>query len=302
MTTTNWTTHPTVALRAGAGFDLSTLDHRATPGWPGDKADGVAHMAAREEQLDDLQERLFANGRVGDKRRVLLILQGLDTSGKGGIVRHVLGMVDPQGVHVANFGVPTKEELSHHFLWRVIRKLPPPGKICVFDRSHYEDVLVARVDGLVSAAELETRYEEINNFEETLTREGYALIKVALMHSHREQGLRLAERLARGDKWWKYSPSDVDTRLKWDAYQEAYQAMFDRTSTDHAPWYVVLADRKWYARLAVTELLIHTLAGLNQEWPTPTWNLDAERERLLATMHPDDVAAAQEALSAERKL
>lgn len=295
-----WSTSPTIALRVGKDFELATLNRNSTPGWDGKKTDGEEFMASREPLLDELQERFFANGRLGDERRILVVLQGLDTSGKGGIVRHVLGMVDPQGVHIANFGAPTAEELSHHFLWRVKKQLPPPGKIGVFDRSHYEDVLIGRVDKLAPADEIDKRYDDINRWEERLVDEGYTLIKVALMHSHREQGLRLAERLARPDKWWKYSTNDIDTRQKWHAYQEAYQIMFDRTSTDHAPWYVVPADRKWYARLAVTELIVQALVDLKQEWPMPSWTLEEQRRRLLETMHAEDMKEVQVALQMKR--
>lgn len=296
-----WTTSPTIALRADEDFELATLNRNSTPGWDGKKKTGKKFLDFRGDILDELQERFFANARLGDDRRILVVLQGLDTSGKGGIVRHVLGRVDPQGVHIANFGVPTEEELAHHFLWRVKKQLPPPGKIGVFDRSHYEDVLIGRVDKLADEEEIDKRYGEINRWEAKLVEEGYTLIKVALMHSHREQGMRLAERLARPDKWWKYSTNDINTREKWNDYQDAYQVMFDRTSTEHAPWYVVPADRKWYARLAVAELIVQALVDFEQEWPIPRWKLDVQRRRLLETMNAEDMADAQEALQAKRE-
>ncbi|MDP9806098.1 PPK2 family polyphosphate:nucleotide phosphotransferase [Trueperella bonasi] len=295
-----WTTSPTIALRATDDFELATLNRNSTPGWDGKKKHGKALTKQRGKILDELQERFFANARLGDERRILLVLQGLDTAGKGGIVRHVFGMVDPQGVHIANFGVPTEEELSHHFLWRIKKALPPAGKIGVFDRSHYEDVLIGRVDKLAPADEIDKRYDHINRWEESLVEDGYTIIKVALMHSHREQGMRLANRLARPDKWWKYSTNDIDTRGKWDAYQEAYQIMFDRTSTEHAPWHVVPADRKWYARLAVTELVVQALVDLEQEWPIPRWDLEVQRRRLLETMNAEDVEKAQKKLQLKR--
>lgn len=288
-----WRTAPGIALKVTDGFDLAAVDRRSHPGWTAGKAEAEAFMAERGALLSELQERFYANGKGGAKNKLLLILQGLDTSGKGGISRHVLGMVDPQGVHLRSFGVPTKEELSHHFLWRVKKELPEPGQIGVFDRSHYEDVLVGRVDELAPADEIEKRYDQINAWEKSLVDEGYTLIKVALMHSHSEQGLRLAERLARPDKHWKYNPSDIDTRLKWDAYQEAYQIMFDRTSTAWAPWFVVPADRKWYARLAVTELLTQALLDFKQDWPKPRWKLATQQRRLAATMTDEDIATAK---------
>lgn len=276
-----WKTDPRDALKAGPTFDLSTLDRNGRPGWAGNKSRGEAYMAARGEELSELQEKLFAEGRSGGERSVLLVLQGLDTAGKGGIVRHVMGMVDPQGVKLASFGVPTAEERAHHYLWRIEKQLPPAGRIGVFDRSHYEDVLVVRVDELVPEAEWQGRYDEINAWEEKLIAGGTTIVKVALMVSYDEQGARLAERLDRPDKYWKFSPSDITTRSKWPAYQQAYADVFARTSTEKAPWYVVPADRKWYARLAVTEILTQTLESLDLGWPAATFDV-AEMQAALA--------------------
>lgn len=280
----HWSTSPTISLRVGEDFQLSDVVRNTTPGWDGTKKQAKKLTKERGKLLAELQERLFANARQGDERRVLLVLQGMDTSGKGGIVRKVLGMVDPQGVHVANFGVPTEEELSHHFLWRIRKKLPPAGKIGVFDRSHYEDVLVARVDSLAPSEEIDARYDQINAWEKELVGCGYTLIKVVLLISEEEQGMRLAERLARPDKWWKYSKSDLVTRKKWDAYQEAYRIMLERTSTSHAPWFAVPADRKWFSRLAITELLVQALTDLRQDWPVPDWDVQAEKLKLAETL------------------
>ena len=180
---------------------------------------------------------------------MLLVVQGMDTSGKGGIMRHVVGAVDPQGVHVHSFKAPTEEERAHDFLWRIEQALPAPGIIGVFDRSHYEDVLIARVRTLGPGRVVEARYEQINEFERRLAEQGTTVVKVMLHVSDEEQKERLAERLDRPDKYWKYNPGDVDERLLWDAYQEAYQVALTRCSTRAAPWYVVPADRKWYARL-----------------------------------------------------
>lgn len=299
-----WNTSPHLALRAGSDFDLSALDRSSTPGFEGKKADGRARMKERGELLSELQERLFAAAKFNSSRSVLLILQGLDTAGKGGIVRHVMGMVDPQGVALANFGVPTEEELSHHYLWRIKKKLPEPGMIGVFDRSHYEDVLVARVDSLVEEDVWRKRYEEINRFEKRIVDSGTTIIKVALMHSKDEQAGRLLERIERPDKRWKLSPSDLDTRAKWDDYQEAYEDVFRLTSTDHAPWYVIPADKKWYARVAVTELVTQALIDIDPQWPKPRWQVDVQRRRLLDTVHPDLVdelvASVQEQLQDAR--
>lgn len=282
----SWSEDPRAVLRAGAGFDLHALDRNGQPGWRGDKASGEAFTLQRGEEMSELQERLFAEGRAGGTQSVLLVLQGLDTAGKGGIVRHVLGMVDPQGVALASFGVPTPEERAHHYLWRIEKKLPPPGRIGVFDRSHYEDVLVVRVDELVPESVWRPRYDEINAWEAKLAAAGTTIVKVALMVSYAEQGERLMERLDRPDKHWKFSPGDITTRSKWPAYQAAYADVFRHTSTDVAPWYVVPADKKWYARLAVTEILTRTLADLDPQWPAATFDV--------AQMKKDLAALAQE--------
>jgi len=279
----HWKTPAHEVLRAGPGFDLSTIDRRSTPGWGGGKKAADARLATRGEQMSELQERLFANGRTGGTLSVLLVLQGLDTAGKGGIVRHVLGMVDPQGVALRSFGVPTAVEAAHNYLWRIRNALPRPGYIGVFDRSHYEDVLVVRVEELVPRAVWEPRYDEINAFEAKVAAAGTVIVKAMLMVSPEEQAARLQDRLERPDKHWKYNPSDIDTRQKWQLYQEAYQAVLDRTSTDAAPWYVIPADRKWYARLAVTELLTRALKGLDLSWPVADFDVPTELARLAAS-------------------
>lgn len=270
-------------LKVTEGFDLAALDPGSTPGFTGDKDDAEEYLEDRGEVLSELQERLFAEGRSGGERAVLLVLQGLDTSGKGGIVRHVMGLVDPQGVALRSFGVPTAEERGHHYLWRIRNALPAAGRIGVFDRSHYEDVLVARVDELVPRTVWERRYDEINAFERELVADGLTIVKVALVISPDEQAERLRERIERPDKHWKYNPSDVDVRAKWATYREAYQAVFDRTSTEAAPWYAVPADNKWYARLAVAELLARALEGLDLGWPEKDFDIATELARLAAT-------------------
>lgn len=296
---TGWSEDPRTALRARKGFDLATFDRRGTPGWAGTKKDAAAFADSRGALLAELQERLFAEGRAGGNRSVLVVTQGIDSAGKGGVSRHVLSYVDPQGVAMRSFGVPTEEERAHHYLWRIEKALPRPGLIGVFDRSHYEDVLVVRVDDLVERKVWEKRYDEINEWEAELVESGTTIIKVALMIDKDEQGIRLMERLDRPDKRWKYSPGDVDTRPKWDAYQEAYQAVFDRTSTDVAPWYVIPADRRWYARLAIIELLTQTLIDLDPAWPAPDFDVTAERERLAATMSDTALRASADETQAK---
>jgi PPK2 family polyphosphate:nucleotide phosphotransferase len=268
-------------LRIPSGFRLDDLDPSATPGYEGDKASGAKELAKRAERLSDLQERLYAESRAATARSaVLLILQGMDTAGKGGIVRHVLGSVDPQGVQLHSFGAPSPEEAAHDFLWRIERRLPRHGFIGVFDRSHYEDVLVGRVRALAGPEEIERRYGAINDFEARAAGTGIRIGKVMLHLSRDEQRERLQERLDRPDKHWKYSPGDIDDRLLWREYREAYEIAFERTSTEVAPWYAVPADRKWYARLAVQELLIAALEDIDPEWPAASFDVEAEKKRL----------------------
>jgi PPK2 family polyphosphate:nucleotide phosphotransferase len=275
-----WDHNPGSALKFRAGGKVADIDTDGTPGFSGDKDGSVSLQEERNKRYAELQEMLYANSKEGDHRSVLLVLQGMDTAGKGGIVKHVVGQANPQGIRYTNFGVPTEEERAHHYLWRIRNALPPAGHIGVFDRSHYEDVLIVRVHNLVPPEVWGARYDEINAFEHELVDNGTTLVKVAMFVSLEEQKKRLAKRLSRPDKYWKYNPGDVDERKLWPSYQEAYQAVLDRTSTDYAPWYVVPCDRKWYCRLAVTELLIEALKDLNLSWPPPDFDVEAEKLRL----------------------
>ncbi len=280
--TTQWTGDPRESLRVGEGFRLDAQDPEATPGYGGDKKTGASDLAAAAGILDEYQEKLFAQSRSdATDASVLLVLQAMDTAGKGGIVRHVVGSVDPQGVSLTAFKKPTPEELEHDFLWRIRKAVPEPGIIGVFDRSHYEDVLIGRVRELAPAEEIERRYDEINAFERELTERGVRIVKVMLNISADEQKERLLERLDRPDKHWKFNPGDIDERAMWPAYMDAYQTVFERTSTEHAPWYVVPANRKWYARLAVQALLLSALEEIDPQWPAATFDVEAERRRLL---------------------
>jgi PPK2 family polyphosphate:nucleotide phosphotransferase len=280
---TYWTADPADLLRVGDGFELARTGTRANPGFDGDKTAGQEALAEGAEILAELQEQLFAMSRMGDERRILLVLQAMDTAGKGGIVKHVMGAVDPQGVQLAAFKKPTPEELEHDFLWRVHKRVPGAGMIGVFDRSHYEDVLIGRVRSLASPEEIERRYEAINEFEAELAATGTTIIKVMLHISRDEQKARLTERLARPDKHWKFNPGDVDERLLWDDYAAAYQLVFERTATTDAPWFVVPADRKWYARLAVQHLLIDALEAMRLEWPKADYDVAEQQARLAAS-------------------
>ncbi|KGN33281.1 hypothetical protein N802_14660 [Knoellia sinensis KCTC 19936] len=270
----------TEALRAGEGFELTTLDPRSTPAFDGDKVAGEEALAGLGDELAELQERLYAESKADGTRSVLLIIQGMDTSGKGGIMRHVVGAFDPQGVEITSFKAPTAEEKKHPFLWRIRKALPSPGDIGVFDRSHYEDVLIVRVHDLVPRSQWSRRYAQINAFEKEVAEAGTTIIKVMLHISSDEQKARLAERLERPDKHWKFNPGDIDERAHWPAYQEAYQAAIDKCSTEVAPWFVVPADRKWYARLAVTELVLEHLRALDPQWPKADFDVEAEKKRL----------------------
>lgn len=280
MTKTTWAT----ALQVGEGFRLEDVDASSTPGFDGGKKQGAKELAARREVLGELQERLFAESRAGIATdAVLLVLQAMDTAGKGGIVRHVVGGVDPQGIELVAFKAPTNEELAHDFLWRVESRLPQPGFIGVFDRSHYEDVLIGRVRRLASEEEIERRYGAIADFERRVAASGIRIVKVMLHISPDEQKARLMERLDRPDKHWKYNPGDVDERLRWSDYMAAYQTAFERTSSAEAPWHVIPANHKWYARLAVQELLIAALEDIDPQWPAADFDVEAEKKRLEAS-------------------
>jgi len=275
-----WTHEPHVQLEFRAGDLVADIDADATPGFKGHKSDAADLQTERNARFAELQEMLYASSRSGDNRSVLLVLQGMDTAGKGGIVKHVVGAGNPQGIQYTSFGKPTAEELDHHYLWRIRNALPAPGHIGVFDRSHYEDVLIVRVHDLVPPNVWGARYDEINVFERDLVDAGTTIVKVAMFVSLDEQRKRLAKRLERPDKYWKYNPADIDERLLWPKYQEAYQAVLDRTSTDYAPWHVIPCDRKWYSRLAITELLIEALKGLDLSWPPADFDVEAEKRRL----------------------
>lgn len=273
----------TKRLRWPAGAaDLSGLDPAATPGAPAGKAKTKAALAAQAEGLADLQGRLYAEAAGGGTRSVLLVLQGMDTSGKGGVIRHVVGALNPQGASIASFKRPTEAELKHHFLWRVRRRLPAAGMVGVFDRSHYEDVLVARVRNLAEPAVIDKRYAEIVRFEQRLVEAGTTVVKCLLYISAEEQQARLLARLDDPAKHWKYNPADLVERARWAEYQAAYALAVERCSTDIAPWYVVPSDRKWYRNWAVGQLLTEALTGLDPQYPSARFDVDSERAAVLA--------------------
>jgi PPK2 family polyphosphate:nucleotide phosphotransferase len=267
-------------LPAGT-VDLTSIATDGTPGFDGGKSEGADALASLGDELSDLQERLWAERTTGSQRRVLLVLQGMDTCGKGGVLRHTVGMADPQGVKITSFKAPTDEERKHHFLWRVRNALPPPGFIGVFDRSHYEDVLIVRVQELVDAETLERRYDEINDFEGELVADGHVLLKCMLHISAGQQKERLLARLDSPDKYWKFNPADIDERGRWGEYRTAYEIALERTNTEIAPWYVVPSDRKWYRNLVVGQLLLEHLRALNLQWPPPAFDVEEQRRRLV---------------------
>lgn len=267
-------------LRLPPGTTLADLDPHGTPGFDGSKRAGKRALAGLRPELRDLQQKLFAEAYTGGRRRVLLVLQGMDTSGKGGVLRHAVGLLTPDGVRLTSFKAPTPEERAHDFLWRVEPQVPAPGIIGVFDRSHYEDVLVARVRELVEPEEIERRYDAINAFEAGLVAEGTTVVKCLLHVSREEQRQRLLARLDDPTKQWKFKPDDVDERALWPAYQAAYGVALERCNTSAAPWYVVPSDRKWYRNWAVGMLLLEALRGMGLTWPTPDYDVAEQRERL----------------------
>jgi len=272
--------HDVLRLPPGP-VDLRAIETDAAPGYDGDKKSGASDLAELGPELADLQERLFATKGDGGGRSVLLVLQGMDTSGKGGVLRHTVGLVDPQGVRITSFKAPTEEELAHDFLWRIRRALPTAGYLGIFDRSHYEDVLIGRVRSLAPADEIERRYGAINDFEAELAESGVIVIKCMLHISAEEQRQRLLARLDDPTKHWKFNPRDLDERALWPAYREAYEIALERTNTERAPWHVVPADKKWYRNLAIGHLLVEALRGLDLTWPLADFDVEEQRRRLL---------------------
>jgi PPK2 family polyphosphate:nucleotide phosphotransferase len=267
------------AAAQGGGVDLGAIDPDSTPGFDGGKKAGRRALDALTAEITDLQARLMANGYTGGDRRILLVLQGMDTSGKGGAVKHAVGLLDPGGLKLTSFRKPTPEELRHDFLWRIRRALPAAGQIGIFDRSHYEDVLVARVHELAPAEEIDRRYGAINAFEQELVDSGTTVLKCMLHISRDEQRDRLLARLDDPTKVWKFKPEDVDERGHWDHYRAAYQTALERCSRA-APWYVIPANHKWYRSLALATLLRTALAELALPWPEPEFDVDEQRRRL----------------------
>ena len=224
---------------------------------------GKEHLKQLNSELETLQELLYAEG----KHKVLIVLQAMDTGGKDGTIRHVFEGVNPQGVKVASFKTPTKQELAHDYLWRIHKHTPGKGEITIFNRSHYEDVLVVRVHNLVSEEVWSKRYEHIKAFEKTLADEGTTILKFYLHIDKDEQKERLQARLDEPHKNWKFSLGDLEERKLWDQYTEAFEVAMERTSTEFAPWYVIPANRKWYRNLVISSIIIEKLKNLNMSYP-----------------------------------
>jgi PPK2 family polyphosphate:nucleotide phosphotransferase len=249
----------------GKGSSLSGRDPRSTADLPG-KDEAKARVAKDALAIDALQDRLFAEG----KRALLVVLQGIDCSGKDGTVRAVFNSCGPIGVRVSPFKAPTADELAQDYLWRVHKACPPRGYIGIFNRSHYEDVLVVKVKGYASPEAVERRYEEINAFEKMLSDNGTKILKFMLNISREEQAERLRERVAMPEKRWKFNPADLEDRQLWDEYMAAYETALTRCSTPHAPWHVIPADRNWVRNAAIGRIVRETLEEMNPQYPEPS--------------------------------
>ena len=264
------------ALRIGPGpVEMAGYESGGRPVPPPD-----GKLVTDAKRLRKLQQRLWAESTAGGRRRLLLVLQGMDTSGKGGVAKHVVGTLGPIGVQYTGFKAPTEEELKHDFLWRIRRRLPAPGVIGVFDRSHYEDVLVPRVHRTITEQEWQQRYDRINEFESELVAGGTTVLKIMLNVGYDKQRERLLARLDDPDKHWKFNEGDIDERGRWSEYQAAYSDLLERCNTAAAPWFVVPADSKKYRNWLVGEVLRETLEELDPQFPQPALDIPRLQSRL----------------------
>jgi PPK2 family polyphosphate:nucleotide phosphotransferase len=256
-------------IAPGADLDLGKID-------PGEKAlfekgtkeDYEPFFSQLQDQLQDLQKRLYAE----NKRRVLVVMQAMDTGGKDGCIKHVFSRIDPQGVHVRSFKKPSEEESSRDFLWRVHARVPRNGELVIFNRSHYEDIVAVRVKELFGPEVWKRRFRHIVEFERMLAEEGTTIVKIFLHISKDEQKRRLESRLANPQKHWKFNPDDLDDRARWADFMKAYEDVISKTSTNAAPWFVVPADRKWYRNLCVARIMVDTLGNLDMKFPKIDWD------------------------------
>ena len=264
------------ALRVrGGSANLSKRDANATPGVR-DKQEAAERLEANLALLDEMQYRLYAEGQ----RSLLLVFQGMDAAGKDGVIRKVATAFNPQGCRAWSFKVPTPEEAAHDFLWRIHRAVPPKGDVAIFNRSHYEDVLVVRVHDLVPKSVWSERYAIINEFEQRLHQHGTTILKFFLHIDHDEQTQRIRERLDDPAKHWKFSEADLNERKHWNDYQAAFSDLLGRCSTKHAPWYVIPANRKWYRDVAVSDIIVETLAEMNPHPKAVKLDVKSLRARL----------------------
>ena len=275
-----WSLPPAQLLRFHSHTHLVDIDAGSKPGFDGDQEAGERFIADSSSEIANYQRLMYANGIHGDTHRVLIVLQGMDASGKGGIVRHVFSQVDPMGIHYHGFGKPSEEDLAHDYLWRIRRELPSNGWISIFDRSQYEDIVMPRITGSLPEETWRARYGQINDFEAELAGSGCAIIKIFLVSSRQAQRQHFLRRLDDPTRYWKFDPSDLEARDRWDDYMAAWQEVFERTSTSIAPWYLIPADKRWYSRMVVSELLRTTMKNFNQTWPP----LDADRDEALARL------------------
>lgn len=256
-------------VKPGDAFRMKQQDPSSTPGIPG-KEEGRAELERITQRLNELQEVLYAE----NKRSLLVVLQAMDTGGKDGAIRHVFGPLNPQGVQVSSFKAPTAEELAHDFLWRIHAQTPKKGMIRIFNRSHYEDVLVVRVHNLAPKEEINRRYEQINAFEKQLTDSGTVILKFFLHISKDEQKERLQARLEEPVKHWKFSSADLAERKLWNHYERAYEKAVSECSTPWAPWHIIPANHKWYRNYAVARIVLETLESMKLRYPAAEPGLD----------------------------
>jgi len=252
-------------VQEGKPIRLLKVDPEDTGTFSKGKDDGQERTEKLTDELEELQELLFAE----HKHKVLVVLQAMDTGGKDGVIRHVFEGVNPAGVHVASFKGPTVEELDHDYLWRVHKQTPAKGEIVIFNRSHYEDVLVVRVKNLAPEEVWSRRFDQINAFEKMLAEEGTTILKFYLHIDKDEQKKRLQDRIDEPDKNWKFNPDDLKERARWDEYIQAYEDVLNKTSTDWAPWYCIPSNKKWYRNLVISTILVDTLKGLKMKFPQP---------------------------------
>jgi len=266
-------------------INLKDYDPDDSSEFDGKKKDSQDTLLKLNQEIEALQEQMFAEG----KRRLIVLVQAMDTAGKDGVIRYVFEGVNPSGVRVAAFKAPSAIELSHDYLWRVHAQTPGKGEIVIFNRSHYEDVLVVRVHNLVPQEVWSRRYEHINNFEKMLVDEGTTILKFFLYIDPKEQAKRFLARVEDPTKQWKFNPGDLEERKYWVEYMQAYEDVLNKTSTDYAPWYVIPSNKKWYRNLLIANILRDTLKGFNMGYPEPPADLEVYHKKLLEMTLSDEV-------------